>query len=160
MPSNNNYNMKGISPIGRTDASSDAEIRDFNRGQKGLAFENKNNVGGSSSQFGDNQLLMNHIVQILKDKHLPGMLNIVKAQISSDIVSIKSELHFLKEQFERQEAANNELRSQTNGSLNFNSQFSNGKDKLKSGEISELQTNYFLLQGKINDIETKLHDKF
>ena len=56
---------------------------------------------------------------------------------------------------------NNDIRSQTNNIINFNNinniNTNSGREKMhKDGDLHDLQTQYYLLEGKINLIETKM----
>jgi hypothetical protein len=153
LQSNNFNNLKSMTPMNRNDLTSESEARSFNR-DKALTFEGKQKLGLPANESPDNTQLLNSIVQILKEKHLPGMLNTIKIEINEGISNLKTELNALREELQshivKQEAINSEIVSQTSTIINIQAQ---GKEKnQREGDFAELQTNFFLLEGKITQI--------
>lgn len=90
------------------------------------------------------------------------MLNTIKIELNEGISNLKNELNALKEDLQthisKQDTINSELVSQTSTIINMQAQ-SASKDKSQS-EVVELQTNFFLLEGKITQIEAKVTENF
>lgn len=93
----------------------------------------------------------------ITEKHLPGLLNNFKKQISNEISKIRLQVNYLRDEaqlkWKKYEQMYNQMIKSTPHINNLNN-FTNGvggKDKIvKIEDISELQTNYFLLESKIH----------
>lgn len=102
--------------------------------------------------------IINQVVNQIKDKHLPALISIVKKEFKEEINAVKQELTAFREEVKnqrnKQEQANSELR------LARGSQSSNHSRKSVDTDLSELQKDFFLLEGKMKQIQSSIHDRF
>lgn len=141
----NSASLKNLGSAGRSEQSGEGEGRGFARMEKQGGYEGRTSLH-VLNDAPDGQTA--EMLALLREKHLPTLLTSLKKEIYEDINSIRVEFQSLREEIKnqngRQETVNAELRSLAT--------------RDKKSDFAELQTHFFLLEGKLTQVEAKVAD--
>lgn len=102
LPNNNINSIKSLNNIVRSDLSSEADSRGFNKFDKSFGFEGKINQNLNPSEGHDMQQIVNNVIEQFKEKHMPNILKSLKKELLDDISNLRTEFMSLKNEFKSQ----------------------------------------------------------
>ena len=95
--------------------------------------------------------IISQVVNQIKEKHLPALISVVKKEFQEEINAVKQEFMLFKEEVKhqrtKQEQTNSELRLARGSQTSIHA-----RKSVDNTELSELQKDFFLLEGKMKQI--------